>query len=371
MSCKKEKEPGCLYPCQAQCGETALYVHNPTTVCAAQSAQAYGYDLIYVANPETKKVFMFGGAEGFSVRMDGKDASAVHGKAFKQALQGQPVRYAWSADSNGKTLYYQTALVPLFDDSGRVANILGLVRDISAHGRESLVGPLLKEPSGRTFAQMLLAAREEEKRDISKALHDEIGTSAVVLTSLLSLVKDSVSSGNKKQALKDIAQLDGQIKNTIERVKNIIVSMRPPHLEDLGLEGAARELLENFTALTGVKHELELDYQTDLPVAENACIMLYRVIQEGLNNVAKHAHAKLVKLLLRKTEKTATVRLEDDGVGFEPPRQRSIRQVGLLAMRDSAACLGGTFKITSKPGCGTVITVTCPRVVYGGRKEHD
>jgi len=125
--------------------------------------------LIYVANPETKKVFMFGGAEGFSVRMDGKDASAVHGKAFKQALQGQPVRYAWSADSNGKTLYYQTALVPLFDDSGRVANILGLVRDISAHGREALVGPLLKEPSGRTFAQMLLAAREEEKRSNSNS----------------------------------------------------------------------------------------------------------------------------------------------------------------------------------------------------------
>lgn len=366
MPCEKNKQPTCVYPCKEQCAETAFYVDSPEAVAAAQNTKLYGYDLIYVAHPETKKVFMFGNAEGFYLG-DGKgpDAFPVHEKAFNQAMQGNVVNYAWSLDRGPTTYYYHSTLIPLFDDNKKVANILGLVRNlqgnISAAQRQAL-----HEGTTHTFSQILLAAREEEKREISKALHDEIGSSAVTLTSLLALVKDSVFSNNKKQALEDIARLDQQIKNTIERVKNIIVNLRPPHLETLGLEGAARELLENFSAYSGIAHELILDDQCDEPSSDNVNIMLYRVIQEGLNNVVKHAHAKKVKLLLRKTDTTMTVRLEDDGVGFVPAQQRSIRQVGLLAMKDSAAYLGGSLKIKSEPGKGTQITVTCPRVVYGG-----
>ena len=309
---------------------------------------------------------MFGNAEGFYTNAKGPDAFALHDKAFQQALKGNVVKYAWSLDRGSVTYYYHSTLLPLFDNDKKVANVLGLVRNLdkSSSLRHQKA---LHEKGEHTFSQILLAAREDEKREISKALHDEIGTSAVTLTSLLALVKDSVRSNNKKQALQDIARLDEQIKNTIDRVKNIIVNLRPPHLEALGLEGAARELLENFSAFTGIQHELVVDDQCEEPSSDNVNIMLYRVIQEGLNNVVKHAHAKKVKLVLRKTEKNVTVKLEDDGVGFAPSKQRSIRHVGLLAMKDSAAYLGGTLKIKSEPGKGTQITVTCPRVVYGGR----
>ena len=367
MPCEKNKQPTCVYPCKEHCAETAFYVDNPQAVAAAQNTKLYGYDLIYVAHPETKKVFMFGNVEGFYLGngKEEKDAFSVHEKAFNQALKGNVVNYAWSLDRGPSTYYYHSTLVPLFDEHKKVANLLGLVRNLQG---EMPAGQMqaLHDGGGHTFSQILLAAREEEKREISKALHDEIGSSAVTLTSILALVKDSVHSNNKKQALEDIARLDQQIKNTIERVKNIIVNLRPPHLEALGLEGAARELLENFSAFSGVEHELVVDDQCEDPSSDNVNILLYRVIQEGLNNVVKHAHAKKVKLLIRKTEKSMTVKLEDDGVGFVPSKQRSIRHVGLLAMKDSAAYLGGSLKIKSEPGKGTQVTVTCPRVVYGG-----
>lgn len=367
MPCEKKKKPTCVYPCKEHCAEAALYVNSPQSVSAAQQAKTYGYDLVYVARPEDKKVFMFGSAEGFCTSKQDVAASALHEKSFQQALSGQVVNYAWSVDREDNTYYYHSTLIPLFDEKQKVATVLGLVR--SLEGLSALArNKALHDASARTFSQILLAVREDEKREISKALHDEIGSSAVTLTSILALVKDSVSSNNKKQALQDIARLDEQIKNTIERVKNIIVNLRPPHLEALGLEGAARELLENFSAFTGIEHELVVDDQCEEPSTDNVKIMLYRVIQEGLNNVVKHAHAKHVKLLLRKTNTTVTVKLEDDGVGFVPPKQRSIRQVGLLAMKDSAAYLGGTLKIKSEPGKGTQITVTCPRVVYGGNR---
>ncbi|WP_428074172.1 sensor histidine kinase [Candidatus Avelusimicrobium aviculae] len=366
MPCEKNKKQTCIYPCKEHCAEAAFYVDSPQAVASAHNSKIYGYDLIYVAHPETKKVFMFGNAEGFYTNAKGPDAFALHDKAFQQALKGNVVKYAWSLDRGSVTYYYHSTLLPLFDNDKKVANVLGLVRNLdkSSSLRHQKA---LHEKGEHTFSQILLAAREDEKREISKALHDEIGTSAVTLTSLLALVKDSVRSNNKKQALQDIARLDEQIKNTIDRVKNIIVNLRPPHLEALGLEGAARELLEYFSAFTGIQHELVVDDQCEEPSSDNVNIMLYRVIQEGLNNVVKHAHAKKVKLVLRKTEKNVTVKLEDDGVGFVPSKQRSIRHVGLLAMKDSAAYLGGTLKIKSEPGKGTQITVTCPRVVYGGR----
>ena len=178
MPCEKNKQPTCVYPCKEHCAETAFYVDNPQAVAAAQNTKLYGYDLIYVAHPETKKVFMFGNVEGFYLGngKEEKDAFSVHEKAFNQALKGNVVNYAWSLDRGPSTYYYHSTLVPLFDEHKKVANLLGLVRNLQG---EMPAGQMqaLHDGGGHTFSQILLAAREEEKREISKALHDEIGFS--------------------------------------------------------------------------------------------------------------------------------------------------------------------------------------------------
>lgn len=374
MTSKKTAIKGFVYPCPCSknCRETALFSKNKELMASVGKNGIAGYDLVYLAHTASKRMFMFGNADGIcNGRHLGGGETALHEKSYDQAASGKMAVYEWSLDRKGKTIYFQSTLIPLLDDRGHVSNVLGLVKNITpwAGNQDHVPTALFREVGGHSFSQILLAAREEEKKNISKALHDEIGSAAVVLTSLLSIVKDSVREGKKKQALADIAKLDAEIKDSIERVKNIIVSLRPPHLESVGLKGAAEELLANMSAYSGIKYKFITEEDDEVPISDNVKIMLYRVIQEGLNNVVKHSGAKHVRVEMKKEKNKVHLRIEDDGIGFKPPRQRSIRQVGLLAMKDSVAYLGGTFSIKSEPGKGTVIDVTCPRIVYDGGKQ--
>ena len=253
---------------------------------------------------------------------------------------------------------------------GSIKRVLALVRDISDWG--AVGGQLLKDwSSPRTFSQILLAARETEKKAIAKALHDEIGSMTVILTALLGIVKASVKKGDQKQALLDISKLDGQIKESVERVKNIVVSLRPPSLENDGaLGGAVRDMLENVSALVHIPYTFDYKPITgDGGVSDSVKIMLYRIVQEALNNIVKHANAKHIYVLLERNDGEVRLVVEDDGVGFQPSKQRSLRHVGLLAMKDSVKLLGGTITIKSAQGKGTRISVRCPSVVYGGKES--
>ena len=209
-----------------------------------------------------------------------------------------------------------------------------------------------------------------EKKEISKALHDEIGSAVVILTALLSLVKASVKEGDRKQALADIAKLDAQIKDSIERVKNIVVSLRPPSLENDGaLGGSIRELLENISGYVHIPYTFEYKPSaSENGISDSVKILLYRIVQEALNNIVKHARAKSIYVLLDRTGDQIRLIVQDDGIGFKQIKQRSIRKVGLLAMKDSVRLLGGNISIKSEPGKGTRIEVVCPCVVYGGKE---
>ena len=293
-------------------------------------------------------------------------------QALEQALTGKVHHYEWGFEKDGKHFFYQTTLIPLRGEEERaVATVLALTRDITHWAKNYHEANMLKEGAApQTFAQILLAEREAEKREISKSLHDEIGSSAVILTALLSLVKVSVKEGDTKQALVEIAKLDKQIKNSIERVKNIIVSLRPPSLENDGaLGGSVKELLENTSQMLHIPYKF--DYKSasnSARVADNVKILLYRIVQEALTNIAKYAQAKNIYVLLEWDEFTLHLVVQDDGVGFKPLKGGSIRQVGLRAMKDSVHLLGGSISIKSAPGKGTRIEVSCPCVVYGGNK---
>lgn len=292
----------------------------------------------------------------------------VHRQALAQACTNGLVHYEWTSGTK-KTLLWQTTCVALNGPDGKVSSVLSLSRDITYQRPGSQKQYGLREWSApKTFAQMLLAAREAEKRDISKALHDEIGSAAVILTALLSLVKANVQKGEKRQALRDIAQLDEQIKNCIERIRNIIVSLRPPMLNNRGgLAGAIRELLENVSALNGLAYSFSYRPSYDkIFLSDNVKITLYRVVQESLTNIIKHAKAKKIEVSLKPVGKTVSLIIKDDGAGFIVDEQRSVEHVGLQAMKDSIDLLGGTIKITSAPGKGSRVEVSCAQVVYGG-----
>ncbi len=365
MADSNQAKKTCVYPCPKESAETAQFIDNTSSLASIKEQGVEGYDLVYIADITSKHVFMFGTPKGTDSPLQIDPAQPVHERGHEKAAQGEVVNYEWSVSEGENTCFFQSTLIPLRDSQGKVGSVLGLVKNITSWAYNYSRTHFLKEVGGRTFPQVLLMAREEERKRLSSALHDEIGSAAVILTSLLSMVKESVQTGDKKQALKDISDLDAQIKNCIERVKNIVVSMRPPNLDTISLADALQDMLENVARYRNLKHSFEWTAEDDVPVSEETKIVLYRVAQESLNNIVKHSGAKHIHIVLKRGVKDVTLRISDDGKGFKESKQTSIKRIGLLSMRDSVAYLGGKFTIKSEPGKGTVIEAKCPKVVYG------
>ena len=328
-----------------------------------------GYDVAAVVDPQTRQAVIFSNRSGRITPQDLKEARSLHENAFKQALAGHIHHYEWGLEKADKHYFYQTTLIPLRGEKAKVCSILSLTRDITHWGGAYQGGDMLREGTPpRTFSQILLAAREAEKKEISKALHDEIGSSVVILTALLSLVKASVKEGNAKQALADIAKLDAQVFLVTGGAGFIGSNL----CEVLLARGHQVRCLDNLsTASCQIEFTTlppEVDW-TGLP--QSMMLNVYRIVQEALNNIVKHARAKNIYVLLERQGEEIHLIVKDDGIGFKPVKQRSIRKVGLLAMKDSVHLLGGTISIKSAPGEGTRIEVVCPCVVYGGKNEKE
>ena len=360
-----KKTKSCIYPCPADCAETARFVKGSPALASFKEEGVEGYDLVYVADVHNRQVFLFGTPKGAASQVEVDLAQPVHEQAHQKAAAGEVISYEWSACQGKNNCFFQTTLIPLRDQQGQVGSVLGLVKNITDWAYEYHHTHFLKEVGRRTFPQVLLMAREEERRKLSSALHDEIGSSAVILTSLLSMVKDSVRTQDQPQALKDIAALDKQIKDSIERIKNIVVSMRPPNLEAVGLADAVRDMVETVTRYHQIEPSFQVEQEDELPMSDEVKIVLYRVAQESLNNILKHSGATKVHVYIKRGTKEVLLRITDNGKGFKQTKQRSIDHVGLLSMRDSVAYLGGKFTIKSELGKGTVVEVKCPKIVYG------
>ena len=360
----KKKQYTCIYPEQPQCAELARFAGDSAALSSVKEEGIEGYDLVYIADIQHKKIVLFGTPKETAVSIEIDPEQEAHQAAHQKAAQGEVVSYEWSTYDRQSNCFFQSTLIPLRDQKGRVGSVLGLVKNITDWAYAYSHEQFLKE-IGRTFPQVLLMAREEERRKLSSALHDEIGSSAVILTSLLSMVKESVKSEDKIRALKDIEALDKQIKNSIERVKNIVVSMRPPNLEAVGLEAALRDMVENAARYGGLEQQFVFESADEAVVSDEVKIVLYRVVQESLNNILKHARATQIEVILRQGTQNITLSIRDNGCGFVQNKQRSIEHIGLLSMQDSVAYLGGKFTIKSEPGQGTEIQVICPKVVYG------
>ena len=374
LSAKKKQCSPCSRCAHTMCGhcphQESELMFLPEDLEGIRKHGVAGYELILFIDAKTRRAVILSNVSGRLGLLDLKKDSKIHRHAWLEALRKGSYSYEWSFEKDGQISFYQTTCLSLFGSDGKILGVLSLTRDISEWGAGE-GGNILKEgTSPRTFSQILLAARETEKKEISKALHDEIGSTAVILTSLLSIVRAHVKNGDQKRALTDIAKLGQQIKESIERVKNIVVSLRPLNLENDGALGeAVRELLENISGLTRIPYTF--DYHPLLgggKLSDNIKILFYRIVQEALNNIVKHAQASHIYVRLESDPDEVHLVIQDDGIGFKMAKKASIRHVGLLAMKDSVQLMGGEISIKTAPGKGTRIEVSCPRVVYGGNQ---
>ena len=208
----------------------------------------------------------------------------------------------------------------------------------------------LKELSAR-----LVAAQEEERRAISRELHDEVGQSLSAL-----LMEAGTAAALTPPELEDLKLRLDSIKELAEGsvtlIRNMALLLRPSMLDDLGLVPALRWQAREVSKRTGLKVRMTADgVPDDLPDEHKTCI--FRVVQEALNNCARHAQAHAVRVQVQSRDATIFVSIQDDGIGFDSKLVRGLGQVG---MEERVAHVGGRFQIESEPGRGTLLTAELP-----------
>jgi signal transduction histidine kinase len=204
----------------------------------------------------------------------------------------------------------------------------------------------------------LVEIQEEERRRISRELHDEIGQAVTALrleiSSARALSGDAAVAKRLERA-RDLAE------RTLQTVRDISLLLRPAMLDDLGLGAALEWLAEEFTRRTGVPCTVSGGgVAGDLPEAAKIC--LYRAVQEALHNCERHAAASRLRIAVRREQRDIVLEVEDNGRGFDPPEVARRRAgLGLLGMRERAAMLGGELQVESSPGRGARLRLRLPQ----------
>jgi PAS domain S-box-containing protein len=214
----------------------------------------------------------------------------------------------------------------------------------------------------RFLTSQLLTAQERERKRISMELHDELGQSLAVLKLQVRAIERRL--GDVQLDLKaDCRELLDYLDGVIDNVRRLSRDLSPAILEDLGLQSALKYLLNGVGKHYSVSHSFEVEDLDQLFTAD-AQIIIYRIFQECLTNISKHAGASKVSIAIRKKEGLISIVLEDNGTGFDPAqiaaRRVAGRGLGLAALNERARMLGGTLEIRSQPGAGTKVTCVIP-----------
>jgi len=232
------------------------------------------------------------------------------------------------------------------------ARVLALERRASQNYQEVVAArSALQELSAR-----LVSAQEEERRTISRELHDEVGQSLSALLVGLSNLRASMAPGVQPQFDEKLSGVRSLAEGTVAVVRNLALLLRPSMLDDLGLVEAlqwqARETSRQHNVDVRVRAEGLVD---DVPDEHKTC--LYRVVQETLHNAVRHGQPTEVTIFLEGVPGELRLQMKDNGRGFAPNQQRGL---GLLGMEERVTHLGGVFELKSQPGLGTEIRVRLP-----------
>ena len=249
--------------------------------------------------------------------------------------------------ANGQEFPVEASISHLDTPEGKLFTVV--VRDVTER--------VTAQDQLAAFSAKSSALREQEKRKIARELHDDLAQTMTVLKIELIVLRDGLPALTDAQSTR-IARMVALLDAGVAATRRIAADLRPLLLDDLGLPAALEWLIENFSQRTGV--ECEFDMSEGFDLAEPHATEVFRIVQEALANVAKHARATLVFVQLELAGRVLTLRVQDNGRGFQPEAPRAPQSLGLAGLRERVGLLKGQMKITSAPGRGTTLKVQVP-----------
>lgn len=268
------------------------------------------------------------------------------GENARRALRGE--EFSTLTDVGG--VFIEAHMGPRRDPSGRIVGIAGVGMDVTDRVRMA--------NAVHGLSRKLWAVLEEERRRVSRELHDEAGQTVTALKLLLDRAARAVDPAEAQLLLCESAKLCGSV---LEELRRISHDLMPGSLDVLGLRPSLEELVLRFERAAGI--EARLDAPMMMPVVDkDAQAAIYRFVQEALTNVSRHARASRVDVRMQTHDTGLSVEAADDGVGFVPASALTGSGLGLIGMTERSRMLGGRLVIDSAPGRGTRIRLDLPLI---------
>ncbi|MCK5741101.1 MAG: PAS domain-containing protein [Chlorobi bacterium] len=291
-------------------------------------------------------------------------------KLQKRALKGETVQSKatpFHIKETNKKGWYTGSYTPLLSSDGTIIGVVGTISDITSYtdARKKLEKSREKL---RAFAGHLQSSREDERISIAREIHDEFGQVLTALKINLSLldreVKKDAETINKDFLIEESVEMHRIIDIAIKKTRELVTKLRPEVLDNLGLIEAIEWHSQEFMRQTGIKLSLNNNLDDDVAALlkqdKDRAIAIFRIFQESLTNVIRHAKAKSVWVKLELTDNGIVLEVKDDGKGMKNKKSAKGKSFGLLGMKERALVFNGELEIESELGKGTSVTAIIP-----------
>lgn len=312
-------------------------------------------------------------------RLIGKSTEEILGRDDTELLTSEEAYRANEIDhqvmKSGETREYELTLTidgvtrallftktPYRGETGEILGLLGIARDITEHQRaaEHLEN---SRAELRALSAQIQSVREEERMRIAREIHDELGQVLTGLkldvVSLTKRIPEAQTDADWQQLKERTQSIADLINSAILTVRRISTELRPGLLDAVGLTAAIEWQAKEFEKRTGIKCNLKYP-QEDISIDQKRSVAVFRIFQEILTNVTRHAEASEVNIVLEDRETGLFLEAKDNGRGIKASEFSNPKSLGLLGMRERALLLGGEFNIRGSQGKGTTVTVCIP-----------
>jgi PAS domain S-box-containing protein len=322
--------------------------------------------LLYLS-PIYEKVY---GQSTEAVYAQGIDLDVIHSEDRSRVMEmienfqaGEfEIEYRIVIPATGEVRWLRDRGFPIRNQAGQIYRIGGVAEDITDRKKAEERLDASSEQL-RALSASLQSAREEEAARIAHQIHDELGGILTglkwELETLDKMLHQPADPGSLKAMEDKLAVMAGLTDTTINAVRRIASELRPSILDDLGLIEAVEWQTQQFQARTGIECHCDCSLQS-IPLNDRQCTALFRIVQEALTNILRHAQATRVEVAMRVVDDLLELTVSDNGRGITPAETLSKKSLGLLGMRERAHLIGGRVDITGLPGGGTTVQVRVP-----------